>query len=55
MNSLLTKAHLLMSQVTCVVTLPLVQREDGSGRGKEGKSTGLKERQPGQKIKELIK
>lgn len=36
------------SGVTCVVALPLVQREDGSGWGKEGKRTGLEERQPRQ-------
>lgn len=47
-DSLLLKADQLICQVTCVVALPLVQREDGSGRGQEGKSTGLEERQPGQ-------
>lgn len=31
---------------TCVVTLPLVQGQDGPGWGEEGKRTGLEERQP---------
>lgn len=53
MNSLLADLH--TRGVTCVVTLPLVQREDGSSWGEEGKRTGLEERQPRHKMMTLLK